>query len=136
MLGKNSAAAGAAEGEYVVVLIVASNPALSVIWARHLERLGQKVMLVHSQDAAVAYMIDHRVDVIVLDLMLEDGAALAVADFASYRHPDSVIVFVTNSTFFSDGSIFNHIPNAAALVEEQTPPGDLAAIIEYHGRAC
>ena len=118
----------------MVVLIVASNPALSLIWARHLERQGHAVALVHSQDDAVSYMAENHVDVIVLDLMLEDGAALAVADYASYRHPQSAIVFTTNTTFFSDGSIFNHIPNAAAFVEEQTPPGDLAAIVEYHGR--
>ncbi|MDJ1017321.1 MAG: response regulator [Paracoccaceae bacterium] len=120
----------------MVVLIVASNPALSVIWARYLERQGHEVVLLHSQAAAVAYMRDNDVDVIILDLMLEDGAAIAVADYASYRHPSSAVVFVTNSTFFSDGSIFNHIPNAAAFVEEQTPPGDLAAIVEYHGRVC
>ena len=118
-----------------MVLIVASNPALSVIWSRHLERLGHEVVLVHSQDAAVSYMADHPVDVIVLDLMLEDGAALAVADYANYRHPLAAVVFVTKSTFFSDGSIFNLMPNAAAFIEEQTPPGDLAAIVEYHGRA-
>ena len=76
------------------------------------------------------------VDVIVLDLMLTNGSAIAVADYASYRWPDTRVVFVTNSTFFSDGSIFNHVPNAAAMVTEQTPPNDLAAIVEYHGRAC
>ena len=119
----------------MVVLIVASNPALSVIWAKHLERQGHDVVLVHSQDAAVMYVAEYAVDVIVLDLMLEEGAALAVADYVSYRRPDAAIIFVTNTTFFSDGSIFNHIPNAAAFVEEQTPPGDLAAIVEYHGRA-
>ncbi len=79
---------------------------------------------------------DGYVDVIVLDLMLEYGSAIAVADYASYRWPETRVVFVTNSTFFSDGSIFNHIPNAVALVQEQTPPCDLAAIVEYHGRAC
>ena len=118
----------------MVVLIVASNPALSVIWAKHLERQGHDVVLVHSQDAAVSFMSECSVDVIVLDLMLEDGAALAVADYASYRRPEAAIVFVTNTTFFSDGSIFNHIPNAAAFIGEQTPPGDLAALVEYHGR--
>jgi len=45
-------------------------------------------------------------DVIVLDLALEEGSALAVADFASYRHPDARVIFVTNASFFSDGSIF------------------------------
>ena len=119
-----------------MVLIVASNPTLSVIWAKFLERQGHKVTLVHSQDAAVAYMTEHPVNVIVLDIMLSDGAAIAVADYASYRRPDAAIVFVTRSTFFSDGSVFDHFPNAAAFVEERTPPGDLAAIVAYHGRAC
>ena len=120
----------------MVVLIVASNPELSRIWARHLERLGHQTVLVHAQEDAVNYLRLHVVDVIVLDLMLEYGSAIAVADYASYRWPETRVVFVTNSTFFSDGSIFNHIPNAAALVQEQTPPRDLAAIVEYHGRAC
>lgn len=119
----------------MVVLIVANNPQLSRIWARHLERLNHRVDTVHSQDEAVTVLAEQTADVIVLDLTLEDGSALAVADYASYRRPEARIVFVTNSTFFSDGSIFNHIPNAAALVQEETPPDDLAAIVEYHGRA-
>ncbi len=120
----------------MVVLIVASNPELSRIWARHLERLGHQTVVVHAQEDAVTYLRLNVVDVIVLDLMLKYGSAIAVADYASYRWPETRVVFVTNSTFFSDGSIFNHIPNAAALVQEQTPPCDLAAIVEYHGRAC
>ncbi len=119
----------------MVILIVASNPELSRIWARHLERLGHDTVVVHAQEEAVTFLRLNRVDVIVLDLMLEEGSAIAVADFASYRAPDAKVVFVTNTTFFSDGSIFNHIPNAAAMVPEQTPPSDLAAIVEYHGRA-
>ena len=120
----------------MVVLIVASNPDLTRIWARHLERSGHRTVVVHAQEDAVSYLRLNDVDVIVLDLMLEFGSAIAVADYASYRLPNARVVFVTKSTFFSDGSIFNHIPNAAALVEEQTPPCDIAAIVEYHGRAC
>jgi CheY-like chemotaxis protein len=119
----------------MVVLIVANNPDQARIWSRHLERQGNDVTVVHSQADAANYMRDHGVDVIVLDLNLEQGSALAIADYASYRWPVARIVFVSNSTFFSDGSIFNHIQNAAAMVPEQTPPNDLAAIVEYHGRA-
>lgn len=119
----------------MVVLIVAGNRALTRIWARHLERLGHAVAVVHSQEAAVAHLSREGAHVIVLDLLLEEGSALAVADYASYRRPDARVVFVTNSTFFSDGSIFHHAPNAAAMVQELTPPSDLAAIVEYHGRA-
>lgn len=118
-----------------MVLIVASNSGLSRIWARHLRRQGLDVIVLRSQSEAVTFLRSVTPDVIVLDLMLEDGSAIAVADFASYRHPDARIVFVTRSTFFSDGSLFAHIPNAAAILQEQTPPNDLAAIVAYHGRA-
>lgn len=118
-----------------MILIVASNPELSRIWAGHLERQGESVSVVASEREAVAHLRDHGADVIVLDVMLKDGSPFAVADVASYRHPDARIVFVTKSTFFSDGSLFTHIPNTAAVLQEQTPPNDLAAIVAYHGRA-
>lgn len=118
-----------------MILIVASNPVLSRIWGCHLERQGETVEILNSQTDAVNYLHESTVDVIVLDLMLKCGSAIAIADFASYRRPDARIVFVTNNTFFSDGSLFTHIPNTAAILQEQTPPTDLAAIVAYHGRA-
>lgn len=118
-----------------MILIVASNPDLSRIWGRHLKRHGQDVEILSSQKEAVDYLYENSAEVIVLDLMLTNGSAIAIADFASYRRPDARIVFVTNNTFFSDGSLFTHIPNTAAILQEQTPPNDLAAIVAYHGRA-
>jgi CheY-like chemotaxis protein len=118
-----------------LILIVASNANLSRIWARHLRRQGEDVIVLQSQNEAVTYLRGGTADVIVLDLMLEEGSAFAIADFASYRQPEARIVFVTRSSFFSDGSLFNHIPNTAAVLQEQTPPNDLAAIVSYHGRS-
>lgn len=118
----------------MVILIVANNANLAGIWASHLERRGHRAMAVASQHEAISFLQDNQVGVIVLDLLLEDGSPIAVADYASYRWPKSKIIFVTKRSFFSDGSIFNHIPNAAAIVENATPPRDLAAIVEYHGR--
>ncbi|MDA8585109.1 response regulator [Rhodobacteraceae bacterium] len=119
----------------MLILIVASNANLSKIWARHLRRHGEDVIVLQRQSEAIAYLRGGKAEVIVLDLMLEDGSAFAIADFASYRQPDARIVFVTRSTFFSDGSLFTHIPNTAAVLQEQTPPNDLAAIVSYHGRS-
>ena len=118
-----------------MILIVASNAHLSRIWARHLKRQGEHVTVLQSQSEAVAYLRNGQADAIVLDLMLEDGSAFAIADFANYRQPDARIIFVTRSTFFSDGSLFTHISNTAAVLQEETPPTDLAAIVSYHGRA-
>ena len=55
-----------------------------------------------------------------------------MSDFASYRHPRTRVIFVTNTTFFSDGSIFAHSPNACAYVQSETPPEDLAAMVDYY----
>lgn len=116
------------------VLIVESNLALAELWQRHLERHGIVVALAQSSDAAVAMISATRFDVIILDLILSQGSAIGVADFAQYRHPDVSVIFVTDTSFFSDGSIFSLIPNARAFVQSSTPPEDLHAMVEHFGR--
>lgn len=114
------------------ILIVESTRELGALWARHLERQGASVRLTTTQEEAVAALFDNDFDAIVLDLVLEGGSAFAVADYASYRRPKSKVIFVTNTTFFSDGSIFQHIPNACAFVQAQSSPDDIAAIVEHY----
>ena len=119
-----------------MILIVAGNPELARIWARHLERQAQKVTVTTCASDAIGYMQQHSVDVLVLDLMLEQSSAFSVADYDSYRWPDTKIVFVNRTTFFSDGSLFRHVPNTAAIIQEDAPPSDLAEIVSYYGRVC
>jgi DNA-binding NtrC family response regulator len=115
------------------VLIVESNPDLGWLWKRHIERMHTEVHLSTGQTDAVAALEQGDFAVIVLDLVLNEGSALAVADYAAYRRPETKIIFVTNTSFFSDGSIFQHIPNACALLPSRTTPDDLAAYVEHYG---
>ena len=117
------------------ILVVEGDPDLGDLWARHLRRQGGAVRLVRSQNEAILALQTERFDIIVLDLILKSGSALAVADFASYRSPDTRVVFVTDTSFFSDGSIFAHSANACAYVQTSTPPEDLAAIVEHYAGA-
>lgn len=117
------------------VLIVESNAALGTLWQRHLERQGQTVDLVANQAAAIARLQKQALDVLVVNLTLTDGSALAIADFASYRVPRAKVIFVTSSSFFSDGSIFAHVPNACAFLPATVPPEDLAALVAHYGVA-
>jgi len=114
------------------VLIVQSHAQLGEVWRRHLVRLGCRAVLVHNEESAIAHLRAHPVDVLLLDLVLDGGGAFSVADFAAYRWPDAKVIFVTNTRFFSDGSIFQHISNAAAFVASETSPEDLGAIVEHH----
>lgn len=95
------------------------------------------VACVATQEEAITRLSIHSADIIILDLFLKEGAALAVADYANYKRPKARIIFVTNTSFFSDGSIFAHCANADAFVPSATPPEDLAALVEHCGaRAC
>ncbi|MDF0600865.1 response regulator [Psychromarinibacter sp. C21-152] len=117
------------------VLIVESEAGLAELWRCHLCRQGAAVTVALSEQAAVRILQERAIDVIVLDLVLEGGSAFAVADFASYRQPSARVVFVTNTSFFSDGSIFQHIPNACAFLPSGMPPEDLAAVVDHYGEA-
>ena len=115
------------------VLIVESERGLAEIWQRHLQRMGMQVSTCADQDAAIAHLSSKHTDIIILDLLLSEGSAFAVADYASYRMPDTRIIVVTNTSFFSDGSIFSFASNACAFVQRSTPPDDLAAMVEHYG---
>lgn len=114
-------------------LIVQRNENLGRVWQRHLERLDVDVSVVHSAACALSIIETTSFDVIVLDLVLAEGSAFAVADLVRFRQPEANVVFVTDTTFFSDGSIFSHAANARAFIKTATPPKDLAAIVHHYG---
>jgi len=116
------------------IVIVQSRPQLGSIWQNHLVALGNEVWVAQTQAQAVAIIGNHDIDLMVLDIVLETGGALAIADYASYRRPDAKIIFVTSSSFFSDGSLFQHVANACAVIPAATPVADLAAMVEHFGR--
>lgn len=114
------------------ILIVECQEELGRLWQRHFERAGAEVSLACTQTQACDKIIEQAPDVIILDLVLDEGSALAISDFASYRAPNARVIFVTDTNFFSDGSIFNLAANACAFIQSSTPPEDLAAMVEHY----
>lgn len=116
------------------VLIVAGKRPLAGLWARSLRRAGARVDLACDQDSATDLLASQSFDILILDIGPEPGGALCVADIAQYRQPEARIIFVTSTTFFSDGSIFNLCANACACVPSGTAPEDLAVMASYYAR--
>lgn len=116
------------------VLIIEANPDLAKVWEGHLSRQGAEVSCALTAEGAHQIMNDACFDVVVMNAEL-DGKSVALADFLRFRCPDARVVFVTSSSFFSDGTLFELSPNAHACIPASTSPEDLASLVEYHGRA-
>jgi DNA-binding NtrC family response regulator len=118
----------------VQVLIVEQDRDLAAIWAGFLTREGALVTVAATEAEARAALGRQPFDALVLDVELEGGQALAVADFATYRNPEMPIIAVTARGFFSDGAIFELIPNARGLLRAPLRLEDMAALVAHYGR--
>ena len=117
------------------VLIVEPDHDLGSLWAKHISRGGSAVTLAPSVREASEALGGARYDALVIDVAMPGGSALDLAEFARYRHPDAGVIFVTKTRAYADGSIFALCRNASAYLQSDTPPEDLAAIVEYHAAA-
>lgn len=113
------------------VLIVEAEVSLGTLWQSFLQRQGFEVGLVGNQPDAIDKLRFENWDALVIDLMLPNSSALAISDFASYKNPDISIIVVSASSFFSDGSIFELLPNARGFMNQPIEPDDLAAVVDH-----
>jgi len=115
------------------VLIVENDVALGQLWSRHLERKGMEVVLKREQAEALEALNATQFDVIILNLVLQRSSAFAIADRVAAIDPDIPVIFVSSTSFFSDGSIFSLCANARAHLNIDTSPEDLSAMVEHYG---
>jgi DNA-binding NtrC family response regulator len=113
------------------VLIVETQLSLGEVWQNFLINQGCDVALVGNQPDAIDKLQFHHWDVLVIDLVMPNASALAISDYASYKNPDIAIIVVSASSFFSDGSIFEILPNARGFMNQPIEPDDLAAVVDH-----
>ena len=113
------------------VLIVEAQESLGKLWKGFLERQGFEVALALNQPDSIDKLQFHHWDVLVINLMMPNASALAISDFASYKNPDISIIVVSASSFFSDGSIFEILPNARGFMSQPIEPDDLAVVVDH-----
>lgn len=114
-------------------LIVHGNRDLAAIWAGFLEREGISCRLAPGAAEAIEALRANAFDALVLDVELAEGGGLAAADFAAYRYPEMPVIAVTPRGFFSDGAIFELVPNARGLLRAPLRLDDMAALISHYG---
>lgn len=113
------------------VLITQHNAELGKLWAKFLEREGVQSTLVVSQNEAIKMLKVQDFDALILEMVLPDGGAIAIADFAAYRLPEIPVITVNSTSFFSDGSIFQLMPNVQSVLQAPVEATDLAAMVKH-----
>lgn len=113
------------------VLIVEAQENLGKLWQSFLTQQGFDVALVETQLDAIDKLRFQQWDVLIIDLVMTNASALAITDFASYKNPDISIIVVSASSFFSDGSVFDILPNARGYMNQPIEPDDLAAVVDH-----
>ncbi len=73
-------------------------------------------MQAFTQAAEIDVLRFEEFDALVLDMVLPDGGAIAILDYATHCCPDVPIITVISTSFFSDESIFYLTPNARSLM--------------------
>ncbi len=117
------------------VLIFDEAGELSCRWQSDLRQRGHDASRETTCDAALSGLRSQRPDVIVANLAPLPADAFLLADIAAVFTPQTRVVFVTQTQEFADGSVFRLAQNACAQVPDTIPPGDLTALVEYHGRS-
>ena len=113
------------------VLIAQHNAELGQLWAKFLEREGVITTLAVSQEEALKLIRIREFDALVLEMVMPDGGAIAIADFAAYRMPEVPVITVNSTSFFSDGSIFQLMPNVHTVMNAPVEATDLAALVDH-----
>ena len=121
-------------GDVMDVLVVEPNDSIGRIWCNHLERQGAATVLAKSEEAAINALRFQNFDVLVINLLTPNCSVISISDFATYRSPDIAIIVVSSNSFFSDGSIFDIIPNTRGFLHSPVAPNDLAAMVEHYGQ--
>jgi DNA-binding NtrC family response regulator len=123
----------ARRAQALTCLVVHGNRDLAAIWAGFLEREGIDCRLAASVAEAIEAMRALPFDALLIDVELGEGDGLAAADFAAYRYPDMPVIAVTPRGFFSDGAIFELVPNARGLLRAPMRLEDMAALVSHYG---
>lgn len=79
------------------ILVVDDEAAIQITLGALLRRRGYRVTLAASGEQALAQIAAHRVDLVLLDLILSGISGLDVARFVSALHPDTAILMLTGS---------------------------------------
>ena len=117
------------------VLVLEDDPILRSVWADTLGDEGFEVHEAAEAAEAIALIARQRFEVLVLDLMLDEGTSESVSSYAKVVAPHAFVVLVTGSGLFPNGEHRHEMPGVDWLLRKPVAIADLAAVVAHAGSA-
>ena len=112
-------------------LVADDNADLARLWALALEGDGHDVTVCTDGDAAVNQMRVQDFDLLILDLFMPGGGALALARVAVYNNPAAQVLVVTGADCFAFGELLEMGDNIAMVLRKPVSPTDLRSYVAH-----
>ncbi len=112
-------------------LVADDNPDLARLWAPALSADGHDVTACTDGHDAVNQMRVANFDLLVLDLFMPGGGALALARVAIYNNPDAQVLVVTGADCFAYGELLEMGDNIAMVLRKPVSPRDLRSFVSH-----
>lgn len=113
------------------VLLLEDDEGFSFTLQEALRLAGHKVVAVSKCEDAIAALKRQVPDVMVLDLMIGLDMSMNVASYAAYAAPEAEIIFVTGSTLFPSGELFEMVDNARWILRKPVKVADFTRLIDH-----
>lgn len=114
-----------------VVLVVEDDVGLQFVIGEALRSAGHEVHVACDNEQAMAVLRRHTPDILLLDLMVENGMSTDVANYAAYSAPDAAVIFMTGSGMFPKGELFGMSQNARLVLRKPVHLGELDTMIKH-----
>lgn len=113
------------------LLILEENEHLRSLWSSAITSSEIEVVTASNLSQAQAAVFYDKFDIIIMNVQMDRNRALMLSDMATFRNPDVSIICVSNDSFFSDGTLFDLIPNVRSVVTHAVKPQDLGAMVRH-----
>jgi DNA-binding NtrC family response regulator len=113
------------------ILLLEDDLGLQFTFRAALEEQGHDVITASNCAEAIKALQVHKPDVLILDLMVGSEISINVASFAAYKLPDTEVVYVTGSSLFSQGELFELSRNIRWVLRKPVPLRELTSMVQH-----
>lgn len=114
-----------------VILVLEDDSGLQFVLRETLTAAGHEVFVASDNETAMTILRRRTPDVLLLDLMIDDGLSTDVANYAVYSAPHAAVIFMTGSGMFPKGELFGMARNARWVLRKPVDPTELTTMIAH-----